>query len=83
MKRYVSLALAVAVLVPFVASGADAATKKKKTNNGTQVFGFVQTAPVIGGTIKNRNAYGERQYLTYRDNTQKFFARFEHNSPGR
>jgi hypothetical protein len=81
MKRYVNLALAVAVLVPFAATGADAATKKKK--KGTQVFGFVQSAPVTGGTIGNRNPFGERQYLGFRDNTQKFFARLEYNSPGR
>jgi hypothetical protein len=81
MKRYMNLALAVAVLVPFAATGADAATKKKK-KNATQVFGFVQTAPVVGGTISNKNPYGERQYLGYRDNTQKFFARITQNSPG-
>jgi hypothetical protein len=81
MKRYMSLALAVAVLVPFVASNADAATKRK-TKNGPQVAGFVQTAPGVGGTIKNPNPYSERQYLSFRDNTQIFFGRLTDRSPG-
>ena len=76
MKRCMSLALAIAVLVPFTASDADAA-KKKKTKNSTQVFGFIQTSPVIGGTISNSNPYRDRRYLGYRDNTQKFFARLQ------
>jgi hypothetical protein len=81
MKRSMNLALAIAVLVPFAATGADAATKKKK-KNATQVFGFVQTAPGFGGAISNPNPSGERQYLGYRDNTQKFFARISNKGSG-
>jgi hypothetical protein len=82
MKRYMSLAVAVAVMVPFVASDADAATKTKAKTNGPQVAGFVQTAPGLGGTITNVNPLNERIYLSQRDNTQKFFGRIADRSPG-
>jgi hypothetical protein len=81
MKRFMSLAIVLAMLAPLAVADANAATKKKTT--GAKVAGFVQTAPLSGGTIKNRNTIGERQYLSYRDNTQKLFARIELNSPGR
>jgi hypothetical protein len=82
MNRYMSLVLACAVSAPFGVGDADAATKKKNKSAGPQVFGFVQTAPVIGGTISNSNPYGERRFLNYRDNTQKFFGRISEKSPG-
>ncbi len=79
MKRFMSLALAFAVLVPLAVSDADAATKKKKSK-GPQVAGFVQTAPIGGSTISISNPTGDRRYLNHPDNTQKFFSRLAENS---
>jgi hypothetical protein len=73
MKRFICLALALAVVAPLAVGDAEAATKngaKKKMRQGPQVAGFVQTAP---GTFRNTDRFGERNF--YRDNTQLFFER--------
>jgi hypothetical protein len=82
MTRFMSLALAVAVLVPFAATSADAASKKKK-KNGSQVFGFVQTSSSgLGGTLSNPNRFGERRINGYTDNTRQFFAHIANKGSG-
>jgi hypothetical protein len=72
MKRFVGVALMVAVWVPLAANEAAAASKKKKKT--PQVAGFVQTAPVVGGTLKVAPKFGETKVGGYTDKTQQFFA---------
>jgi hypothetical protein len=73
MKRFICLAVALAVFAPLAVGDAEAAARngaKKKSKQGPQVAGFVQTAQ---GTLKDTDKFGERNF--YRDNTQRFFER--------
>jgi hypothetical protein len=73
MSRIIGFGLVMSCALSAFAATADATAKKKKAS-GTQVFGFVQTAPGINSIRQSRNI-GETNTLGYTDNTQKFFAR--------
>jgi hypothetical protein len=79
MKRSIWLGLIFAMVGPLVITGAEAASKKKR--KGPQVAGFVQTAPLPGGSLRNQNRFGESKINGYTDYTQQFFARQADKSP--
>jgi hypothetical protein len=74
------LVLMFAMAGTLAATDVEAASKKKKVS-GAQVAGFVQTAPLQGGTLRNLNRFGETKINGYTDNTQQFFAKQSDKSP--
>jgi hypothetical protein len=79
MKCIIGVGLIFAMIGTLTATDAEAASKKKR--KGPQVAGFVQTAPLLGGTLSNQNRFGEKKINGYTDPTQQFFSKLSDKSP--